>query len=241
MSPLRIAEVAARSGVPASTLRYYDQLGLVRSGRLPNGYRSYPDSVFDRLRFIDSARKLDLPLEDIAGLLAEWEAGPCASAKARLRPLLSAQLTTVDDAVDTLTELRDHLHAARAHLDELPDRDEQCDPSCGFLLHTPAAPVVCRLGAERSGQVDRWHALLAETPAERLNGVGGGGGVRYRLPVTALADTAALAAAEQACCPFFRFDLSLRHDTFTLTIRTPPKGLPLLAEITGLPDLVEAP
>lgn len=70
--------MAARSGVPASTLRYYGQLGLVPSGRLPNGYRAYPESVFDRLRFIDSARKLDLPLEEISGLLGAWETDPCA-------------------------------------------------------------------------------------------------------------------------------------------------------------------
>ena len=82
MTSLRIAEVAARSGVPASTLRYYDQLGLVPSGRLPNGYRAYSESVFDRLRFIDSARKLDLPLEEISGLVQAWESDPCASVKA---------------------------------------------------------------------------------------------------------------------------------------------------------------
>ena len=48
---LRIAEVAQRSGVPASTLRYYDQIGLVPTGREGNGYRAYPEDVLDRLRY----------------------------------------------------------------------------------------------------------------------------------------------------------------------------------------------
>jgi len=215
-------------------LRYYDQLGLVPSDRLPNGYRAYSEAVFDRLRFIDSVRKLDLPLEEISGLVQVWEADPCASVKARLRPLLSTQLAVVEDAVDALTELRDHLHAARAHLDELPDRDDRCDPSCAFLLHEPEPPVACRLGADRGGQVDRWRGLLEGNSGQRLTG-----GVRYCLPIDALAEAAALAAAEQACCPFLRFDLSLHHDTFTLTIRTTAEGLSLLGEITGIADLLE--
>lgn len=240
VASLRISEVAARSGVPASTLRYYDQLGLVPSGRLPNGYRAYPESVFDRIRFIDSARRLNLPLQEISGLLQAWEHDPCTSVKARLRPLLSTELAAVDDAIDTLTELRDHLHAAQAHLDELPDRDERCDPSCAFLLRPPSPPVACGLGSDRQGQivrqgqVDRWRALLDGHEAQRL-----GGGVRYHLPTVDLADATALAAAEQACCPFFGFDISLHHDTFTLTVRTTPEGRSLLAEITGIADLDE--
>lgn len=235
MTSLRIAEVAARSGVPASTLRYYDQLGLVPSGRLPNGYRAYSESVFDRLTFIDSARRLALPLEEISGLLVAWEAEPCASVKARLRPMLVAQLATVDEAVERLIERREHLHAARSHLDELPDRSEGCDPSCPFLLREPVPPVARGLGADRTAQVDRWHVLLGGAAAQRLPG----GALRYQLPVAALGEAAALAATEQACCPFFRFDLSLHHDTFTLTIRTPPEGLSLLGEITGITDLGE--
>lgn len=155
-----------------------------------------------------------------------------ASVKARLRPLLSTQLGTVDDAIDALTELRDHLEAARAHLDELPDRDERCDPSCAFLLREPTPPVACQLGADRQGQLSRWRALLDGATVERL-----AGGVRCRLPIGDLAHAAALAAAEQACCPFFRFDISLHHDTFTLTVRAPSEGLSLLGELTGITDL----
>lgn len=70
---LRVAEVSQRSGFSASTSRYHDQIGLVPTGREPNGYRAYPEDVLDRLRFIDAARRLDLPLVEIGELVQSWE------------------------------------------------------------------------------------------------------------------------------------------------------------------------
>lgn len=232
---LRIAQVASRSGIPASTLRYYDQIGLVPTDRSSNGYRSYPDGVFDRLRFIDAARTLDLSLDDISTLLRAWENEPCSSVKTQLRPLLTQQLTSVDKTLDTLTELRSHLESARAHLDVLPDRQDRCDPDCAFLLREPD-PVACSLGSEHEVQIDRWHTLLAGHRPEPV-----AGGLRYRLPIAALAQAAELSAAEQTCCPFFSFDISLRQDTFVLTIRTPPAGDAMLAELAGVDlDTIQA-
>ena len=231
MTVLRIAEVAARSGVPATTLRYYDQLGLVPSERSGNGYRAYSGEVFDRLRFIDAARRLDLPLDEIAGLLRSWERDPCMSVKAKLRPLIDDHLHTVDDTISALRDLREHLASARAHLDELPDSDGRCDPSCAFLLReTP--PVACSLGDGRGEQVDRWRALLDGHPVEAVPG-----GVQCRLPISLIGDATGLAAAEQLCCPFLSFDIVLQQQTFVMTIGSPAEGLPLLAELTGLDGL----
>ena len=227
MTALRIAQVASRSGVPASTLRYYDQLGLVPTGRAANGYRVYDEAVFDRLRFIDSARALDLPLDDVSSLLQVWEKDPCASVKAQLRPLLEEHLQKVVQTVDRLSELRNQLESARAHLDELPDRDDRCDPSCAFLLTDPV-PVARDLGADRGEQVGKWRALLDGSAREEI-----AGGVRVSLPIGALSEAAALAASEQECCPFFAFDIALHRDSFTLTIRTPPEGRNMLVELTG--------
>lgn len=231
---LRIAEVAQRSGVPASTLRYYDQIGLVPTGRASNGYRAYPEDVLDRLRFIDAARRLDLPLSEIGELLGIWESDACASVKARLRPSLHEHLARVEEAITGLGDLREALWAARAHLDHLPDREERCDPSCAFLLSEPAPSVVCSLGEGQSEQVAAWRMLLADGRVEQMVG-----GVRCVLPIDRLAAAAGLAATEQACCPFFGFEMTLRGDVFTLTIRSPDHALPLLGELAGL-DLVPA-
>lgn len=226
---LRIAEVSQRSGVSASTLRYYDQIGLVPTGREPNGYRAYPEDVLDRLRFIDAARRLDLPLVEIGELLQSWESDACASVKAQLRPRLDEHVARVEATIGALTELRDALWAARAHLDELPDREQRCEPSCAFLLAKPVPPVACSLGDGQSEQIAAWRDLLSAATVDRT-----AGGVRCVLPIEKLAAAAELAAAEQACCPFFGFEITLRGDVFTLTIRSPEDALPLLGELTGL-------
>ena len=231
---MRIAEVSQRSGVPSSTLRYYDQIGLVPTGRASNGYRAYPEDVLDRLRFIDAARRLDLPLAEIGELLGSWESEACASVKARLRPRLDEHVARVEDTIAGLTALQDSLRSARAHLDELPDREQRCDPSCAFLLKETPPPVACSLGEGQAEQVAAWQDLLANGRLDRI-----AGGVRCVLPIDRLAEAAGLAAAEQACCPFFGFELTLRGDSFVLTIRSPDDALPLLAELTGL-DVVAA-
>lgn len=226
---LRIAEVAQRSGVPASTLRYYDQIGLVPTGREGNGYRAYPENVLDRLRFIDAARRLDLPLSEIGELLRRWESDACASVKARMRPSLDEHLERVEETITGLSDLRDALWAARTHLDELPDRAERCDPSCAFLLTKPVPAVACSLGDGQAEQIAAWRELLSDGQVERTVG-----GVRCVLPIGRLSEAAALAAAEQACCPFFGFEMILRGESFTLTIRCPDDALPLLQDLTGL-------
>lgn len=222
---LRIAEVARRSGVPATTLRYYDRIGLVPSERESNGYRAYPEDVVDRLRFIDAARRLDFPLTEISDLLKAWEANTCAAVKSALKPRLEAHLGRVDEALADLETLRRDLVSARRHLDELPDRDERCDPRCAFLLTKRQPVVACALG-DNAQQLGAWQQLLRN--AERCIG-----GVRCEFPVDRLAEVTELAVAEQACCPFFDFDFALRGAIFVLTIRCPDNALPVLGQLVG--------
>jgi MerR family redox-sensitive transcriptional activator SoxR len=53
---LTISEVAKRSGVAASALRYYEELGLIGSQRAGSGHRRYPRAVLRRIAFIVFAR-----------------------------------------------------------------------------------------------------------------------------------------------------------------------------------------
>src|SRR4051812_48022427 len=58
----RIAEVAELVGVPATTLRYYEDMGLVdQPARSGNGYRCYDDADLARLRFITATKNLGIP------------------------------------------------------------------------------------------------------------------------------------------------------------------------------------
>src|SRR5207302_3439676 len=62
---LTIGEVARRSGVAASALRYYEDRGLIGSERAGSGHRRYPRAVLRRIAFIVFAQRIGLSLEEI--------------------------------------------------------------------------------------------------------------------------------------------------------------------------------
>lgn len=67
---LTITEVARRSGVASSALRFYEQRGLIASERSGAGHRRYPRAVLRRVAFIVFAQKVGLSLEEIGAELA---------------------------------------------------------------------------------------------------------------------------------------------------------------------------
>jgi MerR family transcriptional regulator, redox-sensitive transcriptional activator SoxR len=67
---MTIGEVAARSGVATSALRFYEEQGLIRSERTGAGHRRYPRAVIRRVAFIVFAQKIGLSLEEIRAELA---------------------------------------------------------------------------------------------------------------------------------------------------------------------------
>jgi MerR family redox-sensitive transcriptional activator SoxR len=66
---MTIGDVARRSGVAASALRFYEERGLIASERAGSGHRRYPRSVLRRVAFIVFAQRVGLTLEEIAGEL----------------------------------------------------------------------------------------------------------------------------------------------------------------------------
>jgi len=71
---LTIAEVARRSGVAASALRYYEERGLISSARAGSGHRRYPRSVLRRIAFIVFAQHVGLTLDEIGSELSKLPA-----------------------------------------------------------------------------------------------------------------------------------------------------------------------
>jgi MerR family redox-sensitive transcriptional activator SoxR len=67
---LTIGEVAARSGVATSALRFYEEQGLIASERTDSGHRRYPRTVLRLVAFIVFAQKVGLSLEEIRAELA---------------------------------------------------------------------------------------------------------------------------------------------------------------------------
>ena len=68
---LTIGEVARRSGVAASALRFYEERGLIRSVRAGSGHRRFPRAVLRRIAFIVFAQRIGLTLEEIGSELAK--------------------------------------------------------------------------------------------------------------------------------------------------------------------------
>jgi len=127
----RIAEVARRSGFSASTLRYYEQAGVLdASERTPAGYRLYTDRDLERLRLIARAKDLGCTLEESAELVRAWDSDECGPVKHRLRTLVHDKVTEVQAHLAEQSAFADQL---RATADALAGRplDGPCDDSCG--------------------------------------------------------------------------------------------------------------
>jgi MerR family redox-sensitive transcriptional activator SoxR len=105
---LTIGQVAERSGIPHTALRFYEERGLITSIRTTGNQRRYERPVLRRLSFIRAAQRVGLSLEDIRSAFATLPAGhaPSKSDWERLSRNWRAEL---DARIDALQRLRDRL------------------------------------------------------------------------------------------------------------------------------------
>jgi DNA-binding transcriptional MerR regulator len=98
--PLTVGQLARATGIPAKTIRYYEQVGVLpvprRSGA---GYRHYSRHDVHRLLFIRRARALGLSLANLKALTAELDSGECLTMRPRLYELMTEQLRTVQQQI----------------------------------------------------------------------------------------------------------------------------------------------
>ncbi len=216
---MRIAEVSERSGFPAATLRYYEQIDLLPAPqRTAAGYRAYDESVLARLAFIGRAKALGCSLEEVADLMPDWDGGRCAPLQGRLRKLALAKIDDVQPRVSELEAFAADLRAILAtHTPDGP-----CDDACGCV----SEPVACTLeSAELPGRIQEWRNLVAHvvgrTPVD--------GGSRLQLDAaTPLDQLATLMRAEQSCCSFFAFALTVDSRGVALEVRAPAEGMAMV-------------
>ena len=103
--PLTIGQVARRSGVATSALRFYEERGLIASVRARSGHRRYPQAVLRRVAFIVFAQRVGLTLEEIARELARLPSDRVPTGRDWSR--LSAQWTSrIDQRIAELQRLR---------------------------------------------------------------------------------------------------------------------------------------
>ena len=105
---LSVGETSARSGVPASALRYYEAMGLLEATRTAGNQRRYPRHVLRRLAFIRAAQNIGLSLDEIRTTLATLPESrtPTRDDWARLSASWRVRL---DEQIAALHKLRDGL------------------------------------------------------------------------------------------------------------------------------------
>jgi MerR family transcriptional regulator, redox-sensitive transcriptional activator SoxR len=102
---LTIGEVARRSGVAASALRFYEERGLIASERAGSGHRRYHRAVLRRIAFIVFAQRIGLTLGEIAGELAKLP-GDRAPGRGDWARLSSVWTSRIDERIEELERLK---------------------------------------------------------------------------------------------------------------------------------------
>lgn len=119
---LTIGEAATRSGVPAKTIRYYEQIGLIgQAARGENLYRSYSESDVAMLRFVGRARRLGFSVQDLKQLVALYRDRDRASAD--VKAIALHHIAEIDRKLAELQAVRAALAdlAGRCHGDSRPE------------------------------------------------------------------------------------------------------------------------
>lgn len=247
-----IAEVARRSGFPASTLRYYEDVGLVpAAGRTDAGYRVYDDRSLAKLAFVARAKQLGCTLDEIADLVTAWEGERCEPVQDRLRGLVESKIADTQTRLGEMVAFTAQLHEAAAAL-RAHTPDGPCDDDCGctttgspplgatavLLTDRPTSdgepPIACTLASDdMAGRLEAWREALK--PVVDRTAIDGGVRLTFA-PGTPLAQVADLAAAEHDCCMFFRFAVTVDHRGAAIEVTAPPEALALVHALVGAPS-----
>ncbi|WP_026732052.1 heavy metal-responsive transcriptional regulator [Fischerella sp. PCC 9605] len=120
----QIGTVAKESGVPIKTIRYYEELGLLKaSGRTEGGFRLFDSDTLSRLNFIKRAQSLGLTLLEIKEFLNVHDQGelPCEHVKAKLQD----KLVAIDEQIQQLLILKLELEGLLSGWETIPESSEQ--------------------------------------------------------------------------------------------------------------------
>ena len=137
---MNIGEAAEATGLPAKTIRYYEDLGLVSPRRDPNGYRHFAPNDLHRLAFLGRSRALGFSIQECRTLLALYDDQGRASAD--VRAVARQHLDRVDARISELQELRATLAGLVRSCagDQRPDCPILADLAAGAPALNSASP-----------------------------------------------------------------------------------------------------
>ncbi|MGK9169473.1 Cu(I)-responsive transcriptional regulator [Inquilinus limosus] len=129
---MNIGEAARRSGLPAKTIRYYEEIGLVRPDRRDNNYRDYCPHTVEVLRFLRRSREFGFSIEQCRALLSLYEDPTRCSSE--VKAVAAARIGEIDAKIRELGALRESLGRLV----------RQCpgdhDPDCPIIDELSGAP-----------------------------------------------------------------------------------------------------
>jgi DNA-binding transcriptional MerR regulator len=257
-----IGEVAERTGFTASALRYYEGIGLVRpSSRTAAGHRVYDDDAVARLSFIARAKGLGCTLDEVADLVELWDGEACAPVQRRLHDLVTGKVEATRRRISELTALEQQLRTAAGRLGTTPS-DGPCAEGCACVAPevpaddraTPTTtatatitaissawsaaggpPIACTLNADAvPGRVERWHRVVGHAVHRTTTDAGA---LRLTfaadVPLGELAELVELVAAEQACCAFLAFAVTVDDRGIALEVAAPDGAEAVVAALFG--------
>ncbi|ALG90655.1 MAG: Cu(I)-responsive transcriptional regulator [Confluentimicrobium sp.] len=101
---MNISQAATRAGLPAKTIRYYEEIGLITPGRGANGYRDFSQTDVHNLRFLARARSLGFTIEECRALLTLYADKGRASGD--VKRIAQKHLEQIDSKIAELRSMR---------------------------------------------------------------------------------------------------------------------------------------
>lgn len=251
MSTHTIGEVADRSGFSASALRYYEGIGLVAPAtRTDAGYRVYDEHTIARLSFIARAKHLGCSLEETMDLVGIWGGERCGPVQRRFHDLVTNKIGDAQRQITEFTALSAQLQAAASQLSGQPI-DGPCGDNCACVAEVvaspPPPPPPATLGVKPDGRPitctlepdalpDRlvdWQAILGQA---RSRTTAADGALRVEFDVDLeLGELARLVTAEQHCCAFISFAITVDARGIALEVHAPGDASDIVASLFGQP------
>ena len=235
MAPMRISELAERTDVPVSTLRYYERIGLLAPpGRSPNGYRLYDESAVEHVEFVGRAKRMGVPLDQISELIELWSTAGCRPLQERIRSFLGTKIAEVRTQRTELAVFERQLESLFGRFENTDGSPGLCDPDCA-CVHldveevtdagrsrfpmTSRQEVACTLGRDAQAErVNQWRDVLAEGTVDEF---GHGLRIAFKLSPGIAERLVRLCESEVACCSFFEFRIEISAGEVALVVGMP--------------------
>ena len=118
---MNIGQASEKSGLPAKTIRYYEDIELIKPARASNGYRDYSDEDLHRLCFLQRSRSLGFSIDECRLLLSLYANEQRASAD--VKEIAQKKISLIEQKIKELNSLKSTLKllVKNCHGDQRPD------------------------------------------------------------------------------------------------------------------------